>query len=296
MPALQRRGPHPGARGAAHRAELHQPGRTAPASGTCPGSSTATPTRAASPRSRSSARRSASSARGAAGRATWCSPRPATTTRWATPGRSHRCPRPSPRCTSRGSTRPPSAPACGGRSSTSLPTRCPTRGCSEAQQHFGLLRADLTPKPAFTAITTLLAALRLSPGRPAQRGRLGWTLQVDGGERQRRPAPRPRAARRLARPRPVARGVGLGPRPAHPADAGAARGRAAVRPARAGRRRLAPERVGRRPSSGSRRRRQLPLQLGGDLVVVSLGDRRRAGPWGRRCSLAGVRPAAPLRP
>ena len=63
-----------------------------------------------------------------------------------------------------------------------LADEVPEPGLREAQQHFGLLRADLTPKPAFTAIKTLLAALRLSPGRPAQRGRLAWTLQVDGGE------------------------------------------------------------------------------------------------------------------
>ena len=41
----------------------------------------------------------------------------------------------------------------------------------DLQQHFGLLRNDFSPKPAFTAIKTLIAAIRRSPGpakpRPA---------------------------------------------------------------------------------------------------------------------------------
>jgi len=40
----------------------------------------------------------------------------------------------------------------------------PEPGLTDQEQHFGLLRNDLSPKPAFTAIKTLVAALRASPG------------------------------------------------------------------------------------------------------------------------------------
>ena len=123
------------------------PGEPRPASATCPGSSTATPTPAASPRSPSSAPRSASWAPGAAAPAASSSRRPATTTR----SRDLRTQPPVTEAVAavylpRGSTPPPSAPACGGRSSTSSPTRCPSPALRDAQQHFGLLRADLTPE------------------------------------------------------------------------------------------------------------------------------------------------------
>jgi hypothetical protein len=41
----------------------------------------------------------------------------------------------------------------------------PDPGLSDPEQHYGLLRSDLSPKPAFSAISTLIAALRASPGR-----------------------------------------------------------------------------------------------------------------------------------
>jgi hypothetical protein len=57
----------------------------------------------------------------------------------------------------------------------------PEPGLIDAEQHFGLLRNDFSPKPAFTAIKTLIAAVRDSPGR-----RLGgvpaWRLQSESGE------------------------------------------------------------------------------------------------------------------
>ena len=40
----------------------------------------------------------------------------------------------------------------------------PDPGLGDLQQHFGLLRNDLSPKPAFTAIKTLIAAVNASPG------------------------------------------------------------------------------------------------------------------------------------
>lgn len=42
----------------------------------------------------------------------------------------------------------------------------PDPGLVDPQQHFGLLRNDLSPKPAFTAVRTLIGALRSSPGPP----------------------------------------------------------------------------------------------------------------------------------
>ncbi|MBN1529340.1 MAG: hypothetical protein JW895_09795 [Thermoleophilaceae bacterium] len=40
----------------------------------------------------------------------------------------------------------------------------PEPALSDLQQHFGLLRSDFSPKPAFTAIKTMIAAVRSSPG------------------------------------------------------------------------------------------------------------------------------------
>jgi hypothetical protein len=51
----------------------------------------------------------------------------------------------------------------------------------DAEQHFGLLRNDLSPKPAFTAIKTLIAAVRDSPGE-SLRGPPAWRLEGDGAE------------------------------------------------------------------------------------------------------------------
>jgi len=53
----------------------------------------------------------------------------------------------------------------------------PDPALRDPEQHFGLLRNDLSPKPAFTAIKTLVAALRSSPGEGS--GDLGWKLNAD---------------------------------------------------------------------------------------------------------------------
>jgi hypothetical protein len=52
---------------------------------------------------------------------------------------------------------------------------------SDLQQHFGLLRNDLTPKPAFHALKALIAVLRSAgDGEPSRRRRaLHWDLRVD---------------------------------------------------------------------------------------------------------------------
>jgi hypothetical protein len=55
----------------------------------------------------------------------------------------------------------------------------PDPGLTEPEQHFGLLRNDLSPKPAFTALQTMVRAIRESPG-PGLSGRVGWRVDVDG--------------------------------------------------------------------------------------------------------------------
>jgi hypothetical protein len=52
----------------------------------------------------------------------------------------------------------------------------PDPGLHDPEQHFGLLRNDLSPKPAFTAIKTLIAAVRASPGSGS--GVLPWDLRA----------------------------------------------------------------------------------------------------------------------
>ena len=52
----------------------------------------------------------------------------------------------------------------------------PDPGLHDSEQHFGLLRNDLSPKPAFTAIKTLIAAVRSSPGSGS--GVLPWDLRA----------------------------------------------------------------------------------------------------------------------
>jgi hypothetical protein len=58
----------------------------------------------------------------------------------------------------------------------------PDPGLTDLQQHFGLLRNDLSRKPAFTAIRTMITALRTSPGAPRDGGQLRWRLEASGGE------------------------------------------------------------------------------------------------------------------
>jgi hypothetical protein len=51
----------------------------------------------------------------------------------------------------------------------------PEPGLADPEQHFGLLRADLTPKPAFDAVRKLLRVVRESPGEGGRR-----PVRVDG--------------------------------------------------------------------------------------------------------------------
>jgi hypothetical protein len=56
----------------------------------------------------------------------------------------------------------------------------PDPGLGEPEWHFGLLRNDFSPKPAFTAVKTLIAAVRDSPG--PRSGPIRWDLHRDGDE------------------------------------------------------------------------------------------------------------------
>jgi len=58
----------------------------------------------------------------------------------------------------------------------------PDPGLADPEQHFGLLRNDLSPKPAFTAVKTLIAAVRASPG-PRSGPSPGARLHAQGDER-----------------------------------------------------------------------------------------------------------------
>jgi hypothetical protein len=78
----------------------------------------------------------------------------------------------------------------------------PEPGMVDQEQHFGLLRNDLSPKPAFTALRTLIAALRLSPG-PGD-GAVPWNLLPDEpGDVQRLSLRRADGSRAIALWRPV---------------------------------------------------------------------------------------------
>lgn len=55
----------------------------------------------------------------------------------------------------------------------------PDPGLTEPEQHFGLLRNDLSPKPAFTAVQTMIRAVRESAGPPSP-DRFDWRLDVNG--------------------------------------------------------------------------------------------------------------------
>jgi hypothetical protein len=57
----------------------------------------------------------------------------------------------------------------------------PDAGLTDPEQHFGLLRNDLSPKPAFTAVQTMIRAIR-EPAGPASSARLDWRFDGNGGD------------------------------------------------------------------------------------------------------------------
>jgi hypothetical protein len=134
----------------------------------------------------------------------------------------------------------------------------------DPEQHFGLLRNDLSPKPAFTAIKTLVAAVRSSPGDGA--GGLVWSLDVDEDEDvQRVTLVRRDGSRAIALWRPVSvwdvhgqHAVDPGSVPAELQFGRPARDVAVWRPS-----------VSTQPVLRRAQARRLPLHLAGDLVLVS---------------------------
>jgi hypothetical protein len=143
----------------------------------------------------------------------------------------------------------------------------PDPALADPEQHFGLLRNDLSPKPAFKAIQTLTAVLRTSPG-PSSRGHVPWRLRVAGrGEVERLTLARRDGSRVIALWRPVSvwdrdarRPVEVSPLPIELSfGLAAARDVAVWRPS-----------VSSRPVVRRDYARRLSLDLTGDLVLVSL--------------------------
>jgi hypothetical protein len=132
-------------------------------------------------------------------------------------------------------------------------------------QHFGLLRSDLTPKPAFTAVQTLIRAIGASPGRPSFPV-ADWSLRGEGvDDVQRLTLVREDGSRVIALWRPVSvwdrdarRALGAEPLRVELDLGRSARDVVAWRPS---------------VSSGPVLRRdaaeRVPLELGGDVVLVS---------------------------
>lgn len=148
-----------------------------------------------------------------------------------------------------------------------LADEVPDPGLGDPAQHFGLLRDDLSPKPAFTAVQTLIAALRASPGERSGGG-LPGSLRVHGsGEVKRLTLKRRDGSRVIALWRPVSVWDRDARQPLTPAPLpvelsfglGGARDVEVWRPS-----------VWSQPVLRRDHARRLPLELGGDLVLVSL--------------------------
>jgi hypothetical protein len=137
---------------------------------------------------------------------------------------------------------------------------------ANSEWHFGLVRADLSPKPAFTAIRTLIGAVRASPGR-GRRGPLRWRLRAGSArDVERLTLVRRDGSRVIALWRPVSvwdqqarQPLDPPPLPVELFFAFGARDVTVWRPS------VSAQPVLRRRSAG-----RLRLALGGDLVLVSL--------------------------
>lgn len=136
----------------------------------------------------------------------------------------------------------------------------------DPEWHFGLLRNDLSPKPAFTAVRTLIAALGATPGGRS-RGPLAWSLDTDGEQVERLQLVRADGSRVIA----LWRAVSVWDQhERHATDPGRARvelffGGLGGRDVEVWR-----PSVSDRPVLRRERARRLALQLEGDLVLVSL--------------------------
>jgi hypothetical protein len=143
----------------------------------------------------------------------------------------------------------------------------PDPSMSDAVQHWGLLRNDFSPKPAFTAVKTLIAAVKSSPG-PSADARLRWSLETDGDERVERVVlARRDGSRVIALWRPVSVWDRDARQPVDPGQVSAelSFGGRAARDVWVWRPSISPLPVVQRA-----RARRIPLQLQGDVVLVSV--------------------------
>jgi hypothetical protein len=142
----------------------------------------------------------------------------------------------------------------------------PDPGLADMQQHFGLLRNDLSPKPAFLAIQRLIDVMQGTAANAGSHGRLAWGLDAGDEEVERLTLVRRDGSHVLALWRPVSVWDEQRLRPEDP-------GRLPVelsfgRPVRE----VAVWRPSVSASPAVRRgaRTRLRLELGGDLVLVSV--------------------------
>ena len=140
----------------------------------------------------------------------------------------------------------------------------PEPGRADPEQHFGLLRNDLSPKPAFRAVRDLLAAMRDGPAGP--RGERPPSPRVRAGENvERLELVRPDGSRVLVLWRPVSVWDRDARRPLDP-------GSSAVDvtwPAPVARVEVVRPALGARPVATRSATRGVRIDLGGDVVLVS---------------------------
>ncbi|MEA2364210.1 MAG: hypothetical protein QOD71_3355 [Thermoleophilaceae bacterium] len=142
----------------------------------------------------------------------------------------------------------------------------PEPGLADQEQHFGLLRNDLSPKPAFNAVRTLVAALKASPG-PSSSDRVPWDIVPDEpAEVQRLVLARRDGSRVIALWRPVSVWDQNTRQPIDPGRVPVALSfhGAGARDVTVWRPSVSADPVERHASV-----RRLPLELAGDLVLVS---------------------------
>jgi hypothetical protein len=136
---------------------------------------------------------------------------------------------------------------------------------ADAVQHWGLLHNDFSPKPAFLALRNLIAIVRKSPG-PGRAGRLDWALNPDQ-DIERLVLVRADGSRVIA----LWRAVSVWDRDKRkPEDPGVARVELSFRGRPARDVSVWRPSVSSQPALRRARARQLQLELGGDVVLVSL--------------------------
>jgi hypothetical protein len=143
----------------------------------------------------------------------------------------------------------------------------PDPGLIDPEQHFGLLRNDLSPKPAFTAVQTMIHAVEQSTG-PVSSPHLGWRLDMDGGDEVKRVTLERRdGSRVIALWRPVSVWNIHDRRPIDPGQLGVRLrfGGSGAREVTVWRPSVSTQPVLTRADAG-----QLRLTLGADLVLVSV--------------------------